>query len=562
MRLIGAIVYAAVLLGCGGGGGAPDAGSDAAPDDPSAPLFDPARLLDIDIELAPADWDALRVQHHDFFGRFIDACPGPLTADPYTVFPATITIDGERIENVGVRMKGFLGSVNRTRPSLKVSFDEYLPGREVHGLERMTLNNNQQDHSQLDTCLAYQVFRAAGVPAPRCNWAHVTVNGQDLGTYSHVESVRRRFLAHHFADTSGNLYEGQVSDLRPGWIENYEDKPGNDLDRSDLGALAAAFTTDDAGLLAAVDPVLDVDAFLSFWAAEQLVGHWDGYAGNRNNYYLYRDPATGRFHFLPWGPDAAFGIPSPFLPPGAPPSVWAGGTVTSRLYGLPDTHDRFQDRLRQVLDSAWDETALRAEIDRVEAMLAPYTHVTEPGFSAGVDRVRSFVDQQRGVLEADLATDPAWAWPLPDSYCLQVIGTATGTFTAALASFPPSNPIGGSGTLNLTVNGVTFDFAAVFGWAGPDNDPSHPRIGAAPAGLVQGGNGRAMIPVMFVEPELWTPGTLQVNAYDVFGILLDSTSMTDYTIAGWLRGTLTLDAAPTAMGETASGSFDLQVIGP
>src|SRR5688572_15602476 len=115
MRRPGGIVTLALVVGfgCGGGAGRPDAGAadaaagpDAAAIDPSAALFDPARLLAIDIELAPADWDALRVQHPDFFRFLVEDCPGADLSGTYTVFPASVTIDGERFADVGVRMKG------------------------------------------------------------------------------------------------------------------------------------------------------------------------------------------------------------------------------------------------------------------------------------------------------------------------------------------------------------------------------------------------------------------------------------------------------------------------
>ena len=34
-----------------------------------------------------------------------------------------------------------------------------------------------------------------------------TVNGEDLGVYSHVETLDKDFLERHFPDASGNLYE-------------------------------------------------------------------------------------------------------------------------------------------------------------------------------------------------------------------------------------------------------------------------------------------------------------------------------------------------------------------
>ena len=57
--------------------------------------------------------------------------------------------------------------------------------RLLSGLRRMTLNNARQDPSYINQCLGYQLFAAAGVPAPRCSFATVTVNGEQLGIYAH-----------------------------------------------------------------------------------------------------------------------------------------------------------------------------------------------------------------------------------------------------------------------------------------------------------------------------------------------------------------------------------------
>ena len=51
--------------------------------------------------------------------------------------------------------------------------------------------------------------------------------------------------------------------------------------------------------LAALNAVVDRDRLLSsFGATEVLLGHWDGYGGNRNNYHFFREPGR-RFVFHP-----------------------------------------------------------------------------------------------------------------------------------------------------------------------------------------------------------------------------------------------------------------------
>ncbi len=65
----------------------------------------------------------------------------------YTYFRADIWIDGTKIESVAIRKKGFFGSNDNKRPSLKVKFDEFVEQDPIKGLSRLTLNNNKQDKS-------------------------------------------------------------------------------------------------------------------------------------------------------------------------------------------------------------------------------------------------------------------------------------------------------------------------------------------------------------------------------------------------------------------------------
>lgn len=177
--------------------------------------------------------------------------------------------------------------------------------------------------------------------------------------------------------------------MRVGWQATYEKKFDEDNpDRSDLEALVAVLdATPDGQLLAALEQHVDLDAFLTFWAMENLIGHWDGYSGNLNNHFLYREPTSGRFHFMPWGPDLTFVHVDPFTPAPRPHSVSAHGWLTRRLYAIPEVRQMYVARMRELLDTVWNEAALLAELDRIQALLAPY--VEDPvAFAAQVDKVR------------------------------------------------------------------------------------------------------------------------------------------------------------------------------
>lgn len=64
---------------------------------------------------------------------------------------------------------------------------------------------------------------------------------------------------------------------------------------------------------------------------ETLLGHWDGYAGNANDYYLFFSPDSQRFELIPWGLDQAFVGQRPFSSDFYDITVYARGRLARRL---------------------------------------------------------------------------------------------------------------------------------------------------------------------------------------------------------------------------------------
>ena len=184
--------------------------------------FSPDELIEVEIVLDPDDWETLRLQSRSIFEVLGGDClDGPFES-PYTEFPGTVWVNGEEHSGVGVRKKGFIGSLDVEKPGLRLDFDEYKDGGRLRGREDLTLNNTPQDVTMLRTCLAYQYFAAAGVPASGCAFAHVVVNGEDLGLYANVEPVDETLVARVTGSADAPLFEGTLSDLRPGWTQTFE----------------------------------------------------------------------------------------------------------------------------------------------------------------------------------------------------------------------------------------------------------------------------------------------------------------------------------------------------
>ena len=379
-------------------------------------LFQSDRLLEVRITIDEEKWNELRLQSRDFRSAFSeDRRSGP-PEKPYSYFTADVEINGETFENVGVRKKGFIGSLSETRPSLKLKLNHETKGVSIDGITHLTLNNNRQDGSLLSQFLSYRVFREAGSPAPRCSYAQVYVNGESLGVYSHVESMKKPMMDREFGSDDGVLYEGTVVDFHTDWEMALEHKFGDDeVGRERIKELIEVLNRteglDSPAYVAEIGETVDLDSFYTFWALEGLMGFWDGYSGNSNNYFFYLNPETDRFHFLPWGADSLFSEGrGPFRRgPDAPVSVKIGGLIAYRLYQNAEGRARYEQELRRVLDEAWDPEALLAEADRVTPLIEPFIHPEQSRMQGEGESVRAFIRGRKDRILEEIA-DGAVDW--------------------------------------------------------------------------------------------------------------------------------------------------------
>ena len=439
-------------------------------------LFATDRITNIDIELPKADWDEIRVQ-----GRvFSEALSKELTEKPYTYAKGNITIDGVLIENVGIRKKGFLGSLNSERPSLKVKFSEYEKQSPVKGLDRLTLNNNNQDAGRICQYLAFKLFRDSGTHASRCGFAKVTVNGKYLGIYSNVEAIKSNFLEHSFGETKGAVYEGTVTDFYPEYVEKFE--PKNKAAKKAEHIKKVTDILESAKIdLEKLDEVVDVDSFIKFWAMESLIGFWDGYCSNQNNYYIYRDSKTKKFHFMPWGPDSAFTDSSP-IPPYfiRPRSVHAKAILPNKLYRNDKVKADYKATMMSFLEMHWNEEKLIAEVDRLEELLKPHVLPdNEKQFKRSLIGYRSFIKGRRKDIVGEFKSGPPklLATSKPPIY-FAAIGEIEATFKATYYDKAPHNPQDvGEVNLDLKVNGKELVLKDIGVYAQEDDrDPNNATI--------------------------------------------------------------------------------------
>ena len=375
-------------------------------------FFDTSRLIKIDLKVEPADWDKVRVQHRSLVKTLRTDIPPSEQKKPFSYVSANLTIDGTDIGRVAIRKKGFVGSLDYDRPSLKIQIDQYEKKKMFAGVDTLTLNNNKQDGSRVHQLVGYQFFRAAGLPASHCNLALVSVNGKSLGVYSNVESLDKHYFRRAFKSAKGTLYEGTVCDFHVHSLVRFERKFGSKKAITFIKNASIALDSDDRSILGKLGRYLDLDRFYRYWAAEVLVGHWDGYVSNKNNYFVYFDSKSERLHFLPWGLDQLATDRNMFWRQGfdPPKSVKADAAIPRRLYKNPEAKKKYFAAMRSLLDEVWDEDKLVAQIDDLQAMINP--HRIEKSFWSRrhASTFQKFISRRRAEIldEIDDGKFPEW----------------------------------------------------------------------------------------------------------------------------------------------------------
>jgi spore coat protein H len=132
----------------------------------------------------------------------------------------------------------------------------------------------------------------------------------------------------------------------------------------------------------ALQEVFDVDLFLRNMAMEILIGQWDGYAYNKNNYYLYQRESDGKMVYLSYDVDNTFGIDW-FNINWALRNIysWAPGNQSrplySKLLAVPYFRDRFTFHLNDILTNVWNVSSLQAQLEAQQVLITPAAYADD-----------------------------------------------------------------------------------------------------------------------------------------------------------------------------------------
>ncbi len=303
------------------------------------------------------------------------------------------TVGDQTFAKVGIRYKGngTIGDAARTiKKSIKIDLDRAGGDGRFAGSKTINLHCGVTDPSKIREAFGYELYRAAGVAAPRTALAEVrlTVPGKYdqelLGVYTIVEEVDKPFLRERFKDDDGLL-------LKPEGVRDFEDRgdkwesyarpfaPKREPTKVEAARLIAfcklVHKADDATFAREIESHLDVEQYLRFLAATSFVVNSDSFFALGHNYCAYLHPKTHRLHFIPWDLDRAFsnfpifGSNSQQMNLSLSQPYPGKHRLTERLLALPGVGDRYRKLWKELSAGAFEKAKLLARLDAIEATM-------------------------------------------------------------------------------------------------------------------------------------------------------------------------------------------------
>ena len=313
---------------------------DAAPD--YSMVFPQDQVNRIDIVLTNGNWETMLQDLTDNIGEFGtggNPPPPPMFAAFGNNFPpppgggeftpifseASVFYNGTEWYNVGVRFKGNSSlrsswQMGCMKLAFRFDFDEFedeypeIKDQRFYGFQKISFSNNYDDQSFLHEKVAADIFRDAGLKAPRTAYYRIYVDYGDgpiyFGLYTAVEIVEDAMLEDQFGSGDGNCYkpEGSAATFASGTFNTseFDLKTNEDIaDYSDVQALYDVINSDIRNTnvnqwKSELEVIFDVDNFLRWLGTNTVIQNWDTYGVMNHNYYLYQNPYSDKLVWIPW----------------------------------------------------------------------------------------------------------------------------------------------------------------------------------------------------------------------------------------------------------------------
>lgn len=196
-------------------------------------LFDTSSILTVNILMDEADWNDMLEN---------------ATAEEY--YQCDVEVNGTTFYRVAIRPKGntsltsIASDPTTDRYSFKLEFDHYVDGQSCFGLDKLILNNNYADATNMKEALIYDMYQYLGADASLYNYAKISVNGEYWGVYLALEAVEDSFMLRNYGAQSGKLYKPDSMNIGGG--KDFGDFNADDMDFGNMTPPDTQGNTDQA----------------------------------------------------------------------------------------------------------------------------------------------------------------------------------------------------------------------------------------------------------------------------------------------------------------------------
>ena len=119
-----------------------------------------------------------------------------------------------------------------------------MDGQSCFGLDKLILNNNYADATNMKEALIYDMYQYLGADASLYNYAKITVNGEYWGVYLALEAVEDSFMLRNYGAQSGKLYKPDSMNIGGG--KDFGDFNADDMDFGNMTPPDTQGNTDQA----------------------------------------------------------------------------------------------------------------------------------------------------------------------------------------------------------------------------------------------------------------------------------------------------------------------------
>ena len=378
-------------------------------------LFDLEAVPQIKLTLTESDWNI----YLSNFDHWPDKSLYVPAAFEFTKNGVTYTRD-----SVGFRPRG---NTTRRRPEsatgqlhadgapfyrahFGIRFTEYATGERFFGMDRIILKWNSTDPAYVREAFCYDLFHRFGVwSAPHASFCRLTIHIKGdtkpvyMGVYTMIENPRKGWLDARYHD--GKVPDKQGFLWKAGYGANLSSADKNQMGvqddygkrypynlksnkdslyyaKNELCDFINGMTPLKSGsveLRTWLEQHMDVDLFLRAYAVNVMVGMWDDYWKNMNNYYFYFD-SQHRFYFIPFDYDNTLGsAQEKYGNPGTDDMLNWGSLNGDRILmrkvmSIEAFKEKYKSYLKQLATSSdyMEPAAASARIAKLQALIRDY----------------------------------------------------------------------------------------------------------------------------------------------------------------------------------------------